>query len=68
MPSPVKAVAQVLPFQASSYIPAAIYLGRIDRTGIGAALGLQLFWIVALSALATVVWSRAQRRVLVQGG
>ncbi|MFF3377827.1 ABC transporter permease [Streptomyces sp. NPDC002680] len=68
MPGPVKAVAQVLPFQATNYVPAALYLGRIEGAGIGVALGVQLFWIAALSALAAWVWSRAQRRVLVQGG
>ncbi|WP_310728623.1 ABC-2 family transporter protein [Streptomyces sp. N2A] len=68
MPCPVKAVAQALPFQATSYIPAAVYLGQIEGTEVAAALGVQLFWAAALSAITAGVWSRARRRVLVQGG
>ncbi|ANY05775.1 ABC transporter permease [Pseudonocardia sp. HH130630-07] len=68
MPGPVGAVAQALPFQATSYIPAAVYLGRIEGAEVGRALGVQLFWAAALSVTAAGVWSRARRRVLVQGG
>jgi ABC-2 type transport system permease protein len=68
MPGPVRGLAEALPFQATAYTPTAVYLGTIHGRGVLAALGVQLFWIVALSALAALAWSRAQRRVLLQGG
>ncbi|MFK0130151.1 ABC transporter permease [Streptomyces rubiginosohelvolus] len=68
MPGPVRAAAEWLPFQATAYTPAAVYLGRVEGLGIVAALGVQLAWIGALGALAAFVWSRARRRVMSQGG
>ncbi|MFD4001741.1 ABC transporter permease [Streptomyces rubiginosohelvolus] len=68
MPGPVRAAAEWLPFQATAYTPAAVYLGRVEGLGIVAALGVQLAWIGALGALAAFVWSRARRRVMAQGG
>ncbi|MFE3383390.1 ABC transporter permease, partial [Streptomyces anulatus] len=68
MPGPVRAAAEWLPFQATAYTPAAVYLGRIEGLGIVAALGVQLAWIGALGALAAFVWRRARRRVMSQGG
>ncbi|MFS0693600.1 ABC transporter permease [Streptomyces nitrosporeus] len=68
MPGPVKAVAQWLPFQATAYTPAAVYLGQIEGDGIAVALGVQLAWIAVLGALAAFVWSRARHRVMSQGG
>ncbi|QYA96730.1 ABC-2 family transporter protein [Streptomyces anulatus] len=68
MPGPVRAAAEWLPFQATAYTPAAIYLGQVECLGIAAALGVQLAWIGVLGALAAFVWSRARRRVMSQGG
>ncbi|MFI7895550.1 ABC-2 family transporter protein [Streptomyces sp. Cmuel-A718b] len=68
MPGPVRAAAEWLPFQATAYTPAAVYLGRIEGLGIVGALGVQLAWIGALGALAAFVWRRARRRVMSQGG
>ncbi|MFF3995248.1 ABC transporter permease [Streptomyces cyaneofuscatus] len=68
MPGPVRAAAEWLPFQATAYTPAAVYLGQVEGPAIVAALGVQLAWIAALGALAAYVWSRARRRVMSQGG
>ncbi|MFJ9568456.1 ABC transporter permease [Streptomyces bacillaris] len=68
MPGPVRVAAEWLPFQATAYTPAAVYLGQVEGPGIVAALGVQLAWIAALGALSAFVWSRARRRVMSQGG
>ncbi|MFI1781021.1 ABC transporter permease [Streptomyces rubiginosohelvolus] len=68
MPGPVRAAAEWLPFQATAYPPAAVYLGQVEGLGIVIALGVQLAWIGALGALSAFVWSRARRRVMSQGG
>lgn len=67
MPGWLRAIAEVLPFQAATYTPLAIYFGR-PPGGLAAALGVQLLWIVLLGGLCAWVWSRAKHRLVVQGG
>ncbi|MFI5744305.1 ABC transporter permease [Streptomyces anulatus] len=68
MPGPLREAAEWLPFQATAYLPAAVYLGQVEGAGIAAALEVQLAWITVLGALTAFVWSRARRRVMSQGG
>lgn len=68
MPDWMRAVAEVLPFQATTYAPVAIYLGQVDGSAIWTTIGLQLVWVGVLWLLLRLVWSRALRRVVVQGG
>jgi ABC-type uncharacterized transport system permease subunit len=67
-PGPLRTVAELLPFQTQANIPVSIYVGRI--TGVDALRGLavQLVWVVVLGLVARFVWSRALRRVVIQGG
>jgi ABC-type uncharacterized transport system permease subunit len=67
-PPTLLAVAHALPFQSEGFVPVAIYLGQLQGSAALHALGLQVFWVIALAALARLVWSRAHRRVVVQGG
>lgn len=64
----LRAVASWLPFQAQAFIPLSLYMGRITGGEAGAALTLQLGWVLALGLAARLVWRRAMRRVVVQGG
>jgi len=61
-------LSMFLPFQTIAFVPLSIYLGRLEGTGLAGALGLQLFWAVFLFVAGRVLWSIAQRRILVQGG
>ncbi|HVX46327.1 MAG TPA: ABC-2 family transporter protein [Mycobacteriales bacterium] len=67
MPGWLQAIAGVLPFQAATFTPLAIYFGR-PPGGIAVALGVQAGWVVVLFLLCVWVWSRARTRVVVQGG
>ena len=67
MPGWLRGVAELLPFQAAAYTPLAIYFGR-PPGGLAAALGVQMLWVLVLGGLCVLVWSRAKRRVVVQGG
>jgi len=67
MPGWLQTIAAVLPFQAATYTPVAIYFGR-PPGGLGVALAVQALWLVLLGCLAGWVWSRARHRVVVQGG
>ncbi|MET8004213.1 ABC transporter permease [Nonomuraea glycinis] len=64
MPGWLRTVAQMLPFQAVTYTPSAIYLGQISHY----ALLSQILWVVVLWCILRLVWARALNRVVVQGG
>lgn len=67
-PGWLQAVANFLPFQAQAFIPVSIYLGQLGGAALVRALAIQVFWAFALYLLARLVWSRARRRIVVQGG
>ena len=69
LPEKIYRAAQYLPFFYQAYFPAAIVTGRIqDVAAIRFGLGLQLFWVVALMALAQLLWARGLRRHTAVGG
>ena len=61
-------VVEWLPFQATTYVPASIYVGSLAGSEAWRAIGLQLAWVVILGLAAALMWRRAMRRVVVQGG
>lgn len=66
MPDWLRSIAVALPFQAATYTPVAIYLGRYRQAE--SAILVQSAWIVGLIVVMWLVWVRARRRVVVQGG
>ena len=67
-PPLLRQVADWLPFQAQAFIPLSLYMGQAPPQGVAGALGLQLAWVAVLFGIAWLVWQRAMRRVIVQGG
>ena len=67
-PALLRRVADLLPFQAQAFIPISIYMGQPLAWGVGGALALQVLWIGVLFIVAWVMWRRAMRRVVIQGG
>ena len=67
-PSGLAAVASWLPFRYQAFVPVSIYLGRIPLGDLAGALTLGLGWAAALLGLCGWLWSRAMRRLVVQGG
>lgn len=67
-PGWLRTVAELLPFQSTTYIPVAVYTGDITGRPLLEAVGLQLWWVLLLSAVVYGVWRRAARKVVVQGG
>jgi ABC-2 type transport system permease protein len=61
-------VAFVLPFAAMFSTPLLIYVGVIRPERYLQALGVQLFWVIVLAGIATVVWRAGAKRIVVQGG
>lgn len=67
-PEPLRTIAGLLPFQTQANIPVSIYVGRLTGVDTLRALLVQCVWIVLLAILVRFVWSRAMRRVVIQGG
>jgi viologen exporter family transport system permease protein len=67
-PDWLRTIALVLPFQGLAYTPISIYLGDIRGAAIWWSFLVQLGWAVALAVLTRLVWLRALRRLVVQGG
>jgi len=59
-----------LPFAQTRYVPILFILGTYENDIAGGiwALGVQLIWIVVLYLVTTLAWSKATRRIVVQGG
>jgi ABC-2 type transport system permease protein len=57
-----------MPFQYISYVPVLLYLGKINGFAIIRALSIQLFWVVAMLALAGAMWGWSSRKIAIQGG
>lgn len=62
------AVANMLPFQYMGYIPAAIYLGHFSVSELWLVLLGGTGWIIGLLILVQWLWTKAVRRLVVQGG
>lgn len=61
-------LADALPFKYLGYVPAAIYVGRIGGSEIVQVLVVEVAWVAGLYVVLRLVWSRAHRRVVIQGG
>ncbi|MGJ5833734.1 ABC transporter permease [Streptomyces ossamyceticus] len=57
-----------LPFQATLAVPLSLYVGRIPLHDALPQLAVQAGWVVLLAVLTRLLWHRAARRVVSQGG
>jgi ABC-2 type transport system permease protein len=67
-PGAIRIIADVLPFQATTYTPVALYVGRVRGTDALGAVGVQGLWVGVLIFASWAMWQRALHRVVVQGG
>jgi ABC-2 type transport system permease protein len=61
-------LARALPFQFLGFVPAAIYMGRIQGAEMWLTLAIGLVWVVVLLGAAALMWTVSLRRLVVQGG
>ena len=66
-PTWLRRIVRWLPFQFITYVPARSFVA-FQPGAFAHAVGGQLAYIVGLSALIALVWSRARRRLVVHGG
>jgi ABC-2 type transport system permease protein len=67
-PGWLERVAMALPFRGIAYTPLSIYTGVIQGADIWTNILVQLAWGVALILFTRLIWLRALRRLVVQGG
>lgn len=67
-PEWAQTILNLSPFPYIAYVPLAIYLGKLDQNEIFKALGIQLFWIVALYFVGKYFWRICLKRLVIQGG
>ncbi|HET6214512.1 MAG TPA: ABC-2 family transporter protein, partial [Micromonosporaceae bacterium] len=67
-PGALRTLADALPFRFMGYVPAATYVGALSGADLVHALIAQIGWLLALAGIVWLVWRRAYRRVVVQGG
>ncbi|MBL7662607.1 ABC-2 family transporter protein [bacterium] len=67
-PSWLGLIAKALPFQAITYVPLQIYLGKAQGLGILGQLGFQWLWILILYLAGEYFWKKAFNRLTIQGG
>jgi len=66
-PDWLRQVAEWLPFQFITYVPARAFVA-FEPKFVLRAVGGQLAYVAALAALVALVWRRARRRLVVHGG
>ena len=68
MPEWLRVLSGLLPFQATTFTPVAIYLGTLTGTAMWRALGISAVWVIILGVVLRLSWHRVLNRVVVQGG
>lgn len=61
-------ILQAFPFQAITYLPVSVFVGREEGLGIAGVLLVQLAWFLILIIPMALIWRRARSRLFVQGG
>ena len=68
LPEGLRQAAELLPFAGIQDFPLRIWNGLFPVEEAAAPLALQLFWAAVLTAAGALLFRRALRRVVVQGG
>lgn len=68
MPNIIKKIIVFTPFESIYFTPIRIYLGEIAGTDIFAKLVIQAMWIGILGIIASALWSKGVKKLVVQGG
>ncbi len=68
LPPWLRVLADVLPFQAITSMPAQVFMGKLAGPDLVAALLNQVVWAVVMTGCALLAMRVAVRRVVIQGG
>ena len=67
-PDGLRTVMELLPFASMQNVPLRIYSASMSAGEMQRAIGLQVFWFVALVLLGKALCAKAMRRMTLQGG
>ena len=68
MPNIIKKIIVYTPFESIYFTPIRIYLGELTGMEIIIKLSLQLMWIGILGLVASGLWNKGVKKLVVQGG
>ncbi|MDD2889756.1 MAG: ABC-2 family transporter protein [bacterium] len=64
----IKKIASVLPFQGIIFIPIQIYLKKISGVELLKGLGFQIFWVIVLIILGSILFEKLKNKIEIFGG
>lgn len=67
-PDVLRNLADILPFKSVVYIPANIFLGRMDTALILHSFAVQAAWIIAFFIISRLVYASGIKRINIYGG
>ncbi|MCR8635704.1 MULTISPECIES: ABC transporter permease [Paenibacillus] len=67
-PGWAEGILKLLPFQAITYLPGAVFTGKVSGSAVYQVFGVQLLWFVLLIVPLYLLWRGARTRLFVQGG
>lgn len=67
-PSWLSKIASATPFKLIYFTPISVYLGKTDLADIAPDLLMYVIWLAVLVGIESLLWRRAEKRLVVQGG
>lgn len=67
-PDGIRQILELLPFASMQNVPLRIYSGDLHGNAMWQAIGLQLFWLFALTGTGRLLNALAMKKITVQGG
>jgi len=68
LPESLHAFIKLTPFESIYFIPISIYLGQLPYDEIIFDIAKQVIWLALLTIVGHIVWKRATKKLVVQGG
>lgn len=68
MPDWMQGVLRCTPFSSIYFTPVQIYMGQLTVPEILQRFAVQIIWILLLLLVGKVLWSKGQKKLVVQGG
>jgi len=68
MPAWLFRYVNLLPFASIYYSPISTYLGRLDGSEILFSFARQLIWIIVFWGIGRLLWAKAVKKLVIQGG
>ena len=68
LPDSLHTLIKLTPFESIYFVPISIYLGQLPYDEIISSIAKQVIWLALLVIVGHIVWKRATKKLVVQGG